>query len=177
MALHLESILRPNGRIDYYETENEDSRLQEVERYRYEEMVSSEDFQNFTEIGAYLFGVDLCYIGLVFQNKEKFFSFYGAELDDLKRSCSICTFNILEGSEEMVVENVRKDKRFRYNSKLKELGINSYAGFPLKSPEGEPVGTFCISDRDVNDLDQKEITMLRLLAEEVQEKMNSKYYD
>ncbi len=72
---------------------------------------------------------------------------------DSERDLSICS-RILLAENSLVVEDTSEHPEFAEDPFLKERGIRFYAGAPLKSHEGEVLGSVCVLDtrpRQVSD--------------------------
>ena len=72
-------------------------------------------------------------------------SCYGAAFEPLDREETICTYAILE-EDVTVVEDATADPRFSDNGTLAGADVRFYAGAPLRTPNGQAIGTFCIHD-------------------------------
>ncbi len=86
---------------------------------------------------------------------------YHCETD---RDVSFCT-HAIQAEAPFIVEDAKNDRRFSDNPLvLGEPFISSYAGIPLKTPEGYVVGTLCAIDQIPRKFDEHEITVLQNFA-------------
>ena len=70
-----------------------------------------------------------------------------AERRETPLSHSFCQY-VVEDGDALVVEDARLDERLADNPAIPDLGVIAYAGFPIRSPDGEVLGSFCaIEDR------------------------------
>jgi GAF domain-containing protein len=69
----------------------------------------------------------------------------------------------------MVVEDVREDARFSENEHLENLGIRSYAGANMTTPEGHVIGQVCLLDNVPRTYDADERARLEAFAETAME--------
>lgn len=91
----------------------------------------------------------------------------GPDIGDVAREHSLCQHTIME-SAGMIVEDAREDPRFRDNPLVSgdASGLRFYAGFPIDSPDGYPVGALCVLDSrprrasDVNAVLLREFALL-----------------
>jgi serine phosphatase RsbU (regulator of sigma subunit) len=87
---------------------------------------------------------------------------------EVPRAESICAHTI-RGSSALVVPDLLADPRFRtYPSVVPEDGVRFYAGQPLHGPGGAAVGSLCIVDTRVREIDENQVAILRELADLVE---------
>ena len=79
-------------------------------------------------------------------------------------SHSFCRMVVAAG-EELVVEDARTDRRVEGHPAIDELGIVAYAGIPLLSTTGFPLGSFCAVDHQPRQWTADDLSLLRDLAE------------
>lgn len=164
------SLLESQSEINYPVPENEEQRLEYLERFDVEEMAESGEFDRLARIGAEFFDTNWCFVGLVMEDRERFLSFQGSETEELSRDCAICTFAINQ-DDVMVVDDRSKDPRFKYVDELDDLGINWYAGAPMVTEEGYHVGSFCVADSEQKEFSEHEREMLKVFADEAMQKV------
>ncbi len=87
---------------------------------------------------------------------------------ELQREDSFCGTTILTPDEVMVVEDATRDPRFKHLSIVTgEPFIRFYAGAPLLSPEGLPIGALCVTDSAPRKLTVDQIQGLKALSRAV----------
>jgi PAS domain S-box-containing protein len=85
-------------------------------------------------------------VSIVMQDEQVFFGRSGTELTETPRDWSFCAHAMHE-SQCMVVPDATGDPRFKDNPLVTgDVGIRFYAGYPLLSKEGAPLGSFCVID-------------------------------
>lgn len=149
---------------------DESARLEALRAYDVADRGAVEAFERMTELVASHFDIDVAFVGLVDRHEERFVACEGANWQTLSREDTICTHTILE-EEVMVVEDVTEDPRFANNDRLGELGIRSYAGARLATPEGHALGALCCTHGEPRSYTDEERTDLRLFAEEAMEQL------
>lgn len=71
-------------------------------------------------------------------------------------------------AEPAVVPDARMDPRLRDRQPVVgPPGIRFFAGFPLSSADGAPLGVFCAADRRPRELDEGQVSLLATLARQV----------
>ncbi|WP_181243473.1 hypothetical protein [Glaciihabitans tibetensis] len=89
----------------------------------------------------------------------------GIKPSSVPRSDSICTI-AMHNSETTIVADVMRDARFRHLR-----GVRFYAGHPIVSATGHPVGMLCVVDTEPRDAASFDTTMLRELAAALQKRL------
>ncbi|MEZ0604320.1 PAS domain S-box protein [Paraburkholderia sp. IW21] len=106
-----------------------------------------EELDRITRIACRLFDVPTALVSLVDRDRQWFKSRVGLEATETSRDISFCS-HAIASREIMVVFDATRDIRFAENPLvLSEPGIRFYAGHPLRSIDGHPLGTLCLIDR------------------------------
>lgn len=113
-------------------------------------------------------------ISIVEENRQVFIGRTGLDVCGTEREYSFCD-HAMRQAEIMVVEDAAKDPRFFDNPLVTgDLGIRFYAGQPLVSPEGQPLGALCVIDHNPRDgLTAEQSEGLATLAELVMSQLDS----
>jgi predicted PurR-regulated permease PerM len=91
------------------------------------------------------------------------------ELDQTRRDTrevSVCGHLVASGTP-VVVEDTTCDPRFAGNPFLTGHGIRFYAGAPLRTASGYVIGSLCIMDRKPRSLNDRDLKLMQLLADEL----------
>ena len=96
------------------------------------------------------FGVPVAFVALVDDDRQAIKSSVGlprelAAAKGMPRAKAICGHVVAKNDIE-VIEDVMRDRRFAGNPLLRQTGLRFYAGAPVRAPDGQPVGTFCVMD-------------------------------
>ena len=151
--------------------ENETERLQALHRLALLDTPREDALDRYTHRLAAAFKVPVSLLTLVDAQRQFWKSETGlpeelARAREAPRETSICGHVVAE-NDVLVIEDVRKDRRFAKNPFLLEQGIRFYAGAPLRSAEGLALGSLCVIDTTPRKVTEAEIALLKLVAEEV----------
>ena len=109
-------------------------------------------FDRLTNLATRTLGVPVALVSLVTPDRQFFKAQCGlpspvAEDRETPLSHSFCQY-VVEDGEALIVEDARRDERLAGNRAIPDLGVIAYAGYPIRSPDGEVLGSFCaIEDR------------------------------
>jgi DNA-binding response OmpR family regulator len=148
----------------------EDERLEAVGEYDVEDLRAVDAFDRISELVATHFDIGVAFVGLLDEEQERFLACHGADWKTLAREDSVCTHAIVEDGTT-VIEDVQADPRFEHNETLRQLGVCSYAGVDIDTPDGYTVGELCCIDDEPRSYTDEELADLRLFAEEVAEQL------
>ncbi|KAG2514627.1 hypothetical protein JM16_007825 [Phytophthora kernoviae] len=110
-----------------------------------------------------------CPIGFVSMvNDEQFHAIGNYNLPEeahhLPRNENMC-MHAVYAEKPFVVKNPQRDMRFAQMPCVEELGVKFYAGFPLRAPSGEVVGSLCAADGAAhNNISTKDYATMETLA-------------
>ncbi|MBJ7454088.1 MAG: SpoIIE family protein phosphatase [Blastococcus sp.] len=68
------------------------------------------------------------------------------------------------GGEALVLADVTADERTRDNPSIEGMGVRAWAGFPVHTPDGQVLGSFCVVDTDVHEWTESDVALLEDLA-------------
>jgi GAF domain-containing protein len=146
---------------------NEAARLEALRQYEILDTAPEEVFDDITRLAAYICQTPIAVISLVDEERQWFKARFGLGPAETSRDCAFCAHAILEETP-MVVSDALADARFADNPLVtKEPYIRLYAGAPLITPEGFRLGTLCVIDRVSRTLNDGQIVILRMLANQV----------
>uniref|UniRef100_H3GRA1 FYVE-type domain-containing protein n=1 Tax=Phytophthora ramorum TaxID=164328 RepID=H3GRA1_PHYRM len=110
-----------------------------------------------------------CPIGFVSMVDDQQFHAIGnynlpEEAHHLPRNENMC-MHAVYAEKPFVVKNPQRDMRFAQMPCVGELGVKFYAGFPLRAPTGEVVGSLCAADGVAhNNISTKDYATMETLA-------------
>ena len=107
-------------------------------------------------------------ITLVDEARQWFKARVNLELESTDRDLSFCAHAILTPDDLTVVPDTLEDERFADNLLVTEdPNIRFYAGAPIFTPDGYPIGTLCVIDAAPRGLTDEQADSLRDLARTV----------
>ncbi|HTD38096.1 MAG TPA: ATP-binding protein [Candidatus Limnocylindrales bacterium] len=153
---------------------SEERRLAALYEYELLDTPFEDLFDAFTRLAAQLCDAPISLITLVDRDRQWFKSSLGLDVRETAREIAFCAHTIL-GEGIFEVNDAAHDARFADNPLVTgDPGIRFYAGYPLRSGEGEAVGTICVIDRRPRVLTPEQRTSLALIANAVVEQMEAR---
>ncbi|MEH1828872.1 MAG: sensor domain-containing diguanylate cyclase [Nostoc sp.] len=145
--------------------DNEAERLKALADYNILDTLPEQAFDDITALAAYICKTPIALISLVDANRQWFKSKVGLQGSETPRDWAFCSHAILEPGDILVIPNAIKDDRFNNNPLVKgNLKIRFYAGAPLITPDGLPIGTLCVLDTIPHHLSYQQLDALRRLS-------------
>lgn len=104
-------------------------------------------FGELTAFAAALCEAPICLVSIVGDTTQRFLAKQGLDVCETPRESSFCAHAML-GSDLMIVPDAAADPRFADNPLVTgDPFIRFYAGAPLISDDGVPLGSLCVIDR------------------------------
>jgi K+-sensing histidine kinase KdpD len=155
----------PTAELPY----NEIERLNALNSLKILDSAADKDYDDITELASLICGMPVALITFVDKERQWFKSKRGMALCETSRDSSFCAHAILEPLKILEVPDARKDPRFIENP-LTEIDrpVIFYAGIPLKTENGMPLGSLCVIDHKPNSLNQDQKRALKNLGRQVE---------
>lgn len=124
----------------------EDRRVEVLASYGYGALEEDEELAAIAGFAARLCSASIAFVSVVESESQLFIARSGSDLRGTPRSQSFCAHAMLE-SGVMEVHDAAADARFHENPLVTGAAhVRFYAGAPLKSEEGVPLGALCVID-------------------------------
>jgi diguanylate cyclase (GGDEF)-like protein len=150
---------------------DEPGRLAALKRYDVLDSPHESSFETITNLVRSVLDVPISAISLVDERRQWFKSCSGLEGQQTPRNIAFCDYTIRD-VEPMVVPDASVDERFRDNPLVTgDPGIASYAGVPLRTPDGYHIGALCAIDTRPRQFDSAQMEVLKNLAALVVEQL------
>ncbi len=147
---------------------DETARVAALRRYRILDTEPEQQFDDLTALASQVCGTPIALITLVDDYRQWFKSRVGTTMVETSRSVSFCA-HALGRRDLLIIPDAREDERFRDNPLVTgEANIRFYAGAPLTSREGFPLGTLCVIDRVPRTLTDEQAAGLEALRRQVE---------
>ena len=145
----------------------ERERLKELEKYNILDTLPEEEFDAITELASNICGTEIALVSLVDKNRQWFKSKIGLNVAETPREVSFCQYTIL-GDSLLEINDTWDSELLRNNPLVTgEPNIRFYAGAPLRTKNGNNLGSLCVIDRKPKKLDEQQKRSLTVLANQV----------
>nr|BFD32941.1 ATP-binding protein [Pigmentibacter ruber] len=146
---------------------SEENRLQELYSYQILNSDGDINLDEITQLASSICEVPIAFISLVDKDVQVFKAKTGLQATQIARNVSFCT-HAIEQNELFIVEDSHKDPQFKNTPLvLGEPYVRFYAGQPLRTPNGNNIGTLCVIDYQPKQLTNKQKEMLAVLSKQV----------
>jgi hypothetical protein len=132
---------------------------------------AEERFDALTQLASRILRAPVALVSLVDKDRQFFKSCLGlpepwASEREVPLSHSFCQ-HAVAARQPLIVEDARKHPVLHDNAAIRDLGVIAYVGIPLKSSNGQPLGTLCVIDHEPRRWTEEEVELLGGIAEAV----------
>ena len=143
----------------------EGERLARLRDYEILDTEPEAAFNDLIALASYVTETPLGAISFVDHERQWFKATHGFQDKQTDRSIAFCAHAILETGPAFIVPDAAADERFSGNPLVTgPPHIRFYAGIPMRTPDGLPLGSFCVMDRAARELTPQQIEMLQHIA-------------
>jgi GAF domain-containing protein len=147
----------------------EDARLDRLRSYEIIDTPREHRFDRLVFMAAQIMKTPIAMVTFVEADRQWFKAGVGLSMRDTPRDVAFCNHTILQ-SGVFVVEDAREDPRFANNPLVTGAPhVRFYAGVPLMSFDGLPVGTLCVVDRQPRRVTPEQTRSLIALGREAED--------
>lgn len=149
---------------------NEQARIDALHELHILDTISEKHYDDLVALAAYICKTPIALISLVDVDRQWFKSSLGIDTNETPRDVSFCSHAILTPDQIMEINDATSDERFHDNPLVtdKEMPVVFYAGVPIKTEKGHPLGTLCVIDNKPKKLNPKQRKALAGLANQVE---------
>jgi GAF domain-containing protein len=149
----------------------EEERIKKLYSYEILDTPADGTFDKITALAAKVFSVPIAIISLVDVDRIWFKSHYGVQDDEIKRDLGLCASAILS-NDIYLIDEAKSDPRCLANPLVAgDFGLNFYVAAPLTTKDGYNLGTLCLIDKKKRNFDDKQQSILIMMAEIVMEQI------
>lgn len=146
----------------------EQERLKELESYSILDTLPESDFDNLTAIAAAICNTPISLVSLIDDKRQWFKSHHGIAVSETSKDVAFCAHAINSPEKVFQVNDAREDKRFYDNPLVtEEPHVIFYAGIPLITESGLPMGALCVIDNKPRELTESQLASLNALSKQV----------
>lgn len=146
---------------------NEAERVAELSRYCILDTPPESDFDDLTQLAAYVCETPIALVSLVDSTRQWFKARYGLEAVQPPRDVAFCAHAIL-GTAPLIVPDALRDARFADTPLVTTAPhVRFYAGVPLITAGGAALGTLCVIDHGPRAIRPEQVAALTKLARQV----------
>jgi diguanylate cyclase (GGDEF)-like protein/PAS domain S-box-containing protein len=144
--------------------ESEDARLRSQWGQEGLDPAPEAECDEIVQLAATICGMPVGFLTLLDERQQWFRVSDGFKLEDTPREIAFCAYAIRQ-PELFIVQDALSDGRFSTNPLVNaEPPIRFYAGMPMHTAEGHPVGTLCVMDTEPRMLTFEQENALQVLG-------------
>ena len=146
-------------------SQSEIERQRALDTYRVVDSLPEAAYEDIVKLASLLCGAPIALISLIDRDRQWFKARTGLDIEQTSREVAFCDHAIRQPDQLMEVRDARQDERFASNPLVTGApDIRFYAGMPLVTPGGAPIGTVCVIDRKPRELGDEQRAGLAALA-------------
>tara|TARA_R110002096_G_scaffold406782_7_gene605166 strand:- start:4605 stop:5828 length:1224 start_codon:yes stop_codon:yes gene_type:complete len=131
------------------------------------------EFQDLSRLAAKVAGTEMSLVNLIDSFTQWTISHHGLAVMQIPREESVCNYTILN-DEPMEVKDLRSDSRFCDKGYVTHgPNLRYYYGIPLKSEDGNNLGSLCVVDTHEKSLTPEKVELLKIIASEIVSRIHS----
>jgi signal transduction histidine kinase/ActR/RegA family two-component response regulator len=154
---------------------DETARLEALRAYEILDTVPEEAFDELTRLAAHICEMPIVLMSLVDGDRQWFKSRVGLDAESTPREESFCAHAILDQHRLLTVPDATLDPRFADNPLVTgDFHLRFYAGAPLVSPTGQPLGALCVIDRVPRELSAVQRDALEIIGRQIMTQMEAR---
>ena len=144
-------------------------RVAALRRHEILDTLPEADFDDLVQLASHICGTPIALVSLVDADRQWFKARLGLDATETSRENSFCAHAICEPDRDIFeIRDAWEDPRFSGNPLVQgDPNIRFYAGTPLVTRDGWPLGTLCVIDRKPRQLTKEQAEGLVMLRRHV----------
>ena len=144
---------------------DESERQRALDVYHVVDSFPETAYDDIVRLATQICDVPMAIVSLIDRDRQWFKASSGLAMSETTRDVAFCDHAICFPDQMLVVPDAVADPRFTTNPLVTgDLSIRFYAGMPLVTPGGAPIGTVCVLDREARVLSDGQRDGLASLA-------------
>ena len=143
---------------------DEAARQRELDRYGVVDSLPEAAYEDIVRLASAVCDAPVALVSLVDRDRQWFKARIGFGPAQTERHIAFCDHAIREPGQLFEIPDATLDRRFHDNPLVTAGGVRFYAGMPLVTPAGAPVGTVCVIDHQPRELTDTQRDALASLA-------------
>ena len=161
--MNYQTLTIDNAIINQLERE----RLLAVQRYQLSNVSNLRSLEDLVQMVARVCDTPVAYISLIGQDKQVFVAQTGLGFENADKGESFCADTINQ-NELVVIKDAALHPKYASNPYVKgEPNVRFYAGMPIKTNQGQNIGTLCVIDKKPRELSIYQLETLRMLTSHI----------
>lgn len=157
------------------EKDNIKARLVNLRQFQILDTEPEDEFDDITYMASQICNTPISLISLLDEDRQWFKSKVGLDICQTPIADSLCNHAVYDKNGFMIIPNANEDVRFAENPLVTgDPNIHFYAGFPIRTKNGIPLGTLCVIDNKPNQLNEFQISSLKSLSKIAMSLMESR---
>jgi len=158
---------------------NDPARLHALRNLKLLDSAAEENFDRLTRLVRQFLGVPVSLVSLVDDRRQFFKAAAGlggwaGEARETPLTHSFCQHVVTSG-QPLVVADARVNEMLCTNLAIPDFGVIAYQGFPIRSPDGFVLGSFCAIDTKARTWKQHEIDLMAELTQVVMSEIAARW--
>jgi phosphoserine phosphatase RsbU/P len=125
-----------------------------------------ESFDRLARLASSLLATPLAFVTVVDDHRSWYKSFIGGPEGAPRWGAveeSFCQY-VVGSDTECIIGDARESELARHNPAVEKMGVVAWAGFPVRAPDGEVLGTLCAVDTRPREWTARDVQVLETLA-------------
>jgi len=152
--------------------EKETARLEDLRSYQILDTPPEKCFDDVARLACSLCGTPIALIGFFDLDRQWFKARVGWDVEEIPRAVSFCAHTLQQNDVLVISDALKEPEVFKALPLATHGGMRFYAGVPLISQAGHPLGTLCVMDSVPRALTDEQTSGLRQLAGQVMTKLD-----